>query len=132
MSEQATQDSPYIRLGREEGILRLVEHFYDIMDKIPEAKTIRAMHKADMAPMIDKLTVFLTGWMGGPERYNERFGRIIIPAVHEPYSIGSPERDAWVLCMHRALEAVEVQDDLIEMLIPSFTQMAEMCRTRED
>ncbi len=132
MRERAGPISPYIRLGKEEGILELVERFYDYMDKLPEAATIRAMHAADMAPMIDKLTVFLTGWMGGPERYRERFGRVIIPAAHEPYSIGSGERDAWVSCMRHTLQSVEAEDDLIEMLIPAFEQMAEMCRTRED
>lgn len=72
------------------------------MDSLPEARTIRAMHADDLAPMTEKLAVFLTGWMGGPDRYRERYGRVVIPAAHEPFPIGTAERDQWLLCMLRA------------------------------
>jgi hemoglobin len=90
------------------------------------------MHAADLSPMVDKLAVFLTGWMGGPERYRDRFGRVIIPVVHEPFSIGSEERDQWLRCMRCALESVQAGDELIEPLMPAFGQMASMCMTRSD
>lgn len=132
MHERAVQDSPYVRLGGEAGVRRLVERFYEFMDTLPEAGTIRAMHAADLSPMVDKLAVFLTGWMGGPERYSERFGRVIIPAAHQPFSIGSEERDQWLRCMRCALESVQAEHELIELLMPAFGQMANMCRTRSD
>ena len=102
------------------------------MEALPEARTIREMHAADLSPMTDKLTVFFTGWMGGPQRYRERFGRVIIPAAHDPFSIGSAERDQWLLCMRLALESIEAEADLAEALMDAFARMAEMCRTRED
>jgi hypothetical protein len=34
--------------------------------------------------------------------------------------------------MRRALESVEAEVDLIEVLMRAFTQMAEMCRTRHE
>ncbi len=132
MNENESQDTPYVRIGGEAEVQRLVVRFYEFMDELPEARTIRAMHAADISPMVDKLAVFLTGWMGGPQRYRERFGRVIIPVAHEPYSIGSEERDQWLLCMRCALEAVEAEEDLIEVLMPAFADMAEMCRTRPD
>jgi hemoglobin len=132
MTEASIPDSPYVRLGGEAGVQRLIARFYEYMDSLPEAETIRAMHAADLTPMAEKLTVFLTGWMGGPERYRERFGRVIIPAAHAAFSIGSEERDQWLLCMRRALESVRAEPDLIEMLMQRFEQMADMCRTRTD
>jgi hemoglobin len=132
MSESGSTATPYHRLGEEEGVRRLVVCFYDAMDALPEAKTIRDLHAEDLAPMVDKLAVFLTGWLGGPERYREQFGRIVIPAAHEPFSIGGAERDQWLLCMQHALVEVEADDDLIAMLMPSFAAMADMCRTRSD
>lgn len=125
-------ESPYEQIGREAGVLRLVERFYDLMSELPEARTIRAMHAEDLSPMVDKLTVFLTGWMGGPEHYRERFGPVVIPAAHDPYPIGPAERDAWVLCMMRALDDVGASEELIEMLRQPFWQMADMCRTQDD
>lgn len=132
MSEPVSTGSPFARLGGEAGVRELIERFYEVMDSSPEAKTIRDMHASDLSPMVDKLAVFLTGWMGGPDRYRERFGRVVIPAAHEPYAIGPSERDQWLLCMQRALEDVGAAQDLIDLLMPRFAQMAEMCRTRED
>ena len=129
MTSEAHPESPYVRLGREAGVHELVDRFYGLMSSLPEAKTIRAMHAEDLSPMVEKLSVFLVGWMGGPEDYRARFGRVIIPAAHEPYPIGSAEGDAWLSCMRRALEDVGAADDLIEMLMDAFTPMARMCQT---
>jgi hemoglobin len=120
--------SPYQRLGGTEAVVHLVEHFYQRMTTSPEATTIRAMHGDDLAPMVDKLSVFLIGWMGGPQNYRERFGRVIIPAVHERFAIGPDERDQWLLCMREALDEIGAEDDLVRMLMPAFHQMADMCR----
>jgi hemoglobin len=122
-------ESPYRRLGGDEGVARLVERFYENMATLPEAATIRAMHAGDLAPMVDKLSVFLVGWMGGPQHYTERFGRVIIPAAHQRFSIGPDERDQWLVCMRRALEDARTDEDLVELLMDAFYGMADMCRT---
>jgi hemoglobin len=121
--------SPWGRLGGDAGVMRLVERFYHHMDTLPEAAAIRAMHADDLAPMVEKLGVFLIGWMGGPQRYAERFGRVIIPAAHAPFAIGAAERDQWLLCMQRALDDERVPPDLERLLMDAFFRMAEMCRT---
>jgi hemoglobin len=122
-------ESPYHRLGGDAGVMRLVERFYHHMDTLPEAARIRAMHADDLTPMIDKLGVFLIGWMGGPENYRARFGRVIIPVAHEPFDIGADERDAWLLCMVTALAETEADEELAALLMDAFARMAEMCRT---
>jgi hemoglobin len=122
-------ESPYQRLGGDAGVMRLVERFYHHMDALPEAAPIRSLHADDLEPMIDKLGVFLIGWMGGPENYRERFGRVIIPAAHEAFDIGPDERDQWLLCMRAALAETDADDELSELLMDAFARMAEMCRT---
>jgi hemoglobin len=122
-------ESPYRRLGGDEGVARLVERFYENMATLPEAATIRAMHAGDLAPMVEKLSVFLVGWMGGPQHYTERFGRVIIPAAHQRFSIGPDERDQWLVCMRRALEDARADEDLVGLLMDAFYGMADMCRT---
>ena len=130
-ADSASQEteSPYRSLGGDEGVARLVECFYEHMATLPEAATIRAMHADDLAPMVDKLSVFLIGWMGGPQHYTERFGRVIIPAAHQRFSIGPDERDQWLVCMRRALEDARADEDLVELLMDAFYGMADMCRT---
>ena len=55
----------YDALGGDPVVRRLVDRFYEHMDTLPEAGTIRAMHPADLATSRDKLYWFLTGWQIG-------------------------------------------------------------------
>ncbi|MCA9575561.1 MAG: group II truncated hemoglobin [Polyangiales bacterium] len=122
--------TPYEQLG-DDGVRALVARFYDVMGARADATTIRAMHQGDLAEMTDKLATFLIGWMGGPQRYNERFGRVVIPAAHQRFDIGPSERDAWLACMRDAMEDSALTPDMRLRVMASFEKMADMCRTRE-
>jgi len=67
--------TPYQILG-EQGIRDLTSAFYDIMDILPEAADVRAMHAEDLGPMKEKLADYLTGWMGGPPLYADKHGTV--------------------------------------------------------
>jgi len=123
-------NSPYEQLG-DEGVRALVDRFYEAMDTRPDAAVIRAMHKQELALMSDKLATFLVGWMGGPQRYNERFGRVVIPVAHQRFDIGPAERDAWLACMQDAVDESALTPDMAKRVMDSFGKMAEMCRTRD-
>lgn len=101
-------DASLQAMGGEPGVARLVDAFYDLMETLPEARPIRAMHPPRLGLARDKLTAFLTAWLGGPRRYAERWGPIRIPAAHARFDIGPAERDQWLLCMDRAIEAQDV------------------------
>lgn len=96
-------DTSFKAAGEEAGIRKLVDDFYRFMDELPEAKVIREMHKTDLTSSRDKLTLFLCGWMGGPKLYHDKYGSINIPRDHSHLPIGEAERDAWLLCMERAI-----------------------------
>lgn len=96
-------DTSFQAAGGTDGIRKLVDDFYRFMDELPEAKIIRAMHKTDLTISRDKLTLFLSGWMGGPKSYSEKYGSINIPRDHSHLPIGEQERDAWLLCMEKAI-----------------------------
>ena len=98
-SAAAEEKSPYELLGGDEGVRKLTADFYGLMDTLPEAAPIRAMHKGDLSEMSDKLGTFLIGWLGGPQRYQERFGRVIIPLAHKPFS-DRAERTRPVAAVH--------------------------------
>jgi hemoglobin len=115
-----TPQTPYQILG-EDGIRQLTNAFYDIMDTLPEAAGLRAMHAKDLSPMKEKLAEYLTGWMGGPPRYADRYGTVCMTTPHEHYHIGPAERDQWLLCMDKALEQTGASKELMDMLkIPLF------------
>ena len=130
-SEAAEEMTPYELLGGDDGVRQLTADFYGLMDALPEAATIRAMHKGDLSEMTDKLGTFLIGWLGGPQRYQERFGRVIIPLAHKPFPIGPSERDQWLMCMQGAIDNTSLNDSMKARLMDSFGRMAEMCRTKD-
>jgi hemoglobin len=126
-----TVQTPYQMLG-EDGILKLTTVFYDIMDTLPEAAGIRAMHAEDLSGMKVKLAEYLTGWMGGPPVYSDKYGTVCMTSPHEPYHIGPQERDQWLLCMDKALEQTGASEELVEMLKIPIYRVADAVRNRED
>ena len=122
--------TPYQLLG-EQGIRELTDAFYDIMDTLPEAAGVRAMHARNLAPIKEKLADYLIGWMGGPPLYADKYGTVCMTTPHEPYHIGPEERDQWLLCMDRALAQTGASEDVVAMLkIPLF-RIADAVRNRE-
>jgi len=126
------QASHFELLGGETGVRRLVDRFYDRMDTAPEAATIRGMHPPDLGSSREKLSLFLVGWTGGPPLYVQRHGHPMLRARHLPFSIGVPERDAWVACMDFALDGHEMPEELREYLRLRFRGVADHMRNRAD
>ena len=125
-----TPQTPYQLLG-EDGIRQLTCTFYDIMDTLPEAASLRAMHAHDLTAMKEKLAEYLTGWMGGPPLYADKYGTVCMTSPHEHYHIGPAERDQWLLCMDKALEQTGASEELVDMLkIPMF-RIADAIRNKE-
>ena len=122
--------TPYQLLG-EQGIRELTSAFYDIMDSLPEAAGVRAMHASDLAAMKEKLAEYLIGWMGGPPLYADKYGTVCMTTPHEHYHIGPEERDQWLLCMDKALERIGASEDLIKMLSVPMFRIADAVRNRE-
>lgn len=122
--------SPYARMGGEQAVRRLVDRFYDLMDSLPEARGIRALHPADLSGSRDKLFKFLSGWLGGPALYIEEYGHPRLRMRHLPFPIAEAERDAWMSCMRQALAEMEMDDFLREQLIQSLSNTADHMRNR--
>ena len=98
-------DTSYQAAGGYQGLTDLVNRFYDYMDRLPEARTIRDMHPDNLNESKEKLTRFLCGWLGGPKYYQEKYGPIRLPMAHLHFNIGIEERDAWLQCMKTALSS---------------------------
>jgi len=127
--QQPPYETPYQALG-EEGIRELTSAFYDMMEALPEVSELRAMHAKDLTPMKEKLAEYLTGWMGGPPRYADKYGTVCMTTPHEPYAIGPKLRDQWLLCMDRALDTIEAEPALREMLKVPLYRIADAVRNR--
>ena len=121
-------DATYQAVGGAEGLLDLVNSFYDVMEVLPQAKEIREMHPDDLEVSRDKLYCFLSGWMGGPRLFSEKYGPIAIPRAHAHLVVNEAERDAWLACMHEALEKFDYPEDFKKYLMIQLRVPAERIR----
>lgn len=124
-------DSTLKAAGGEQGVKQLVDAFYHYMDTLPDAAQVRAMHSSDLTESKAKLTTFLVGWMGGPSRYAEMYGSINIPGAHRHLDIGLAEKDAWLLCMQKALDDQPYEETFKRYVMVQLSFPAEMCRNRK-
>ena len=122
--------TPFELMGGEDAVRRLVDRFYDVMDTEPEAAGIRALHPPTLESSREKLRLFLTGWLGGPQLYVERYGHPRLRARHLPFPIAEPERDAWVWCMDRALDEQAMPEELRVFLKERFRAVADHMRNQ--
>lgn len=120
----------YELLGGDAPLRTLVDRFYDLMDLEPAYTELRASHGSSLDEARDKLYWFLSGWLGGPSLYIERFGHPRLRARHLPFAIGIQERDQWVACMSQAMVEVQVPDELAQRLHHSFMQTADWMRNQ--
>lgn len=123
--------TPYHLLGGEEGVRRLATTFYDVMAELPQAAEIRHMHAENMDEIKQKLFEYLSGWMGGPRLYAEKYGTVCLTKPHQPYAINANHRDQWLLCMDEALERVGASEQVKAMLKEPMYGIADMIRNRD-
>ncbi|HEX5801476.1 MAG TPA: group II truncated hemoglobin [Azospira sp.] len=123
--------TPYEAIGGEAVVAALSDRFYALMDSAPQFAGIRAMHPAELGESRDKLFMFLSGWLGGPDLYVQNIGHPMLRRRHLPFAIGEAERDQWVACMMLAMEEVGIEPALRQRLLQSFFNTADFMRNRQ-
>lgn len=131
-SDAHESSSHFQQIGGEAGIRQLVDRFYDLMDTAPEAATVRALHASSLKQSREKLSLYLTGWTGGPQLYVERYGHPRLRARHMPFTIGARERDEWLWCMERALAEHQMPDELRAFLWQKLRELADFMRNQPE
>ncbi|MCG7981612.1 MAG: group II truncated hemoglobin [Candidatus Thiodiazotropha lotti] len=122
----------YERLGGEKTVRELVDRFYDLMDDQDELTELRQLHAKSLKVSREKLFMFLSGWLGGPSLYTNKYGHPRLRARHLPFSIGIEERDQWMRCMQTAMQQMSLDESLQEELLQAFSKTADFMRNRED
>ena len=131
VTESITPETPYEILG-EQGVKELANTFYEVMDELPLAAGIRAMHTENLDRIKEILATYLTGWMGGPPVYQKLKGTVCLNEPHERFKIGPKERDQWLECMDEALIRVNASEELKQMLKEPLQRIAEAVRNMDE
>ncbi len=115
------------QVGGQVVIDKLVDDFYSIMSTDPMAiDCFRAHRGRDLTSAAHKLKFFLSGWLGGPQLYVEKFGHPRLRMRHMPFTIGRKEAEQWLYCMYRALQFSIIDQATQEMMMEAFLPVANM------
>lgn len=124
-------NTPFAMLGGDAPLKRLVDAFYDHMEALPATHPLRSMHSTDLTPMREKLFEFLSGWLGGPDRYSQRPDAQCMGSAHARLDITTESADAWLECMNAAMTDVDASPEFRELVKPAFRRMATAMTKRE-
>lgn len=122
----------YQAIGGEETIRRLVRRFYELMDTLPQARHVRAVHPPSLARAEEKLYEYLTGYLGGPPLYTDKYGHPRLRSRHFIAAIGPRERDEWIVCFKQAMAETIDHPKLREIIWPPIEKLAFHMQNREE
>ena len=123
--------TPFELLGGEPKIRALVERFYDVMsDREPE---LARLHPCDPEGRVarvprDRFALFLIGWLGGPDDYQQKHGHPRLRMRHARTPVDEAMRDAWLRAMGKAMDARKVSGEVRGYLDARFAEVAEFLR----
>ncbi len=123
-------DRQFLMAGGIEGCMKLANDFYDVMQKLPEARRILHMHPTDLTESREKLGRFLCGYLNGPDLYEEKYGPIHLAPAHAHLAIGTAEKEAWLLCMRKALDMQDWPQEFRDFMFVRLQTPAERIRNR--
>lgn len=126
------QQTPYQLIGGEEATRRLANRFYDIMETAPEAAELYAIHPLPLDTIRQKFFEFLSGWLGGPGLFEQKYGHPRLRMRHMPFTVNPTLRDQWMFCMDQALLEVVADPVLRGGLSEALGQLASHMINRDD
>jgi hemoglobin len=129
----AASTSLYEALGGGERLRAVADRFVAEIEALPPEVPLRRLFAAaDMVVYRQRLFEFLSGWLGGPPLYTQRHGLPNLRERHRHLAIGNAERDLWMLCMRRALEAEVGAAGARARLDAAFWSMANSLRSGDE
>ncbi|MCW4384703.1 globin [Salinibacterium sp. SYSU T00001] len=105
-SGSAATGSFFEQIGGHETFEKLVRAFYDGVQGDP---VLWPMYPADdLEGAIQRLTMFLEQYWGGPGTYSEQRGHPRLRMRHAGFRVGPDARDRWLKHMRAALDTLEL------------------------
>jgi hemoglobin len=117
--------TPYDDVGGEPKLRELVKRFYVLMDTLPEAKACRDIHPPDLSGAEEKLFEYLSGWLGGPPLFTDKYGAPMLRRRHLTAPIGASEAEEWLLCFRQAWAEVIPEERLATAILPQIEALGQ-------
>ncbi|HEY5855615.1 MAG TPA: globin [Aldersonia sp.] len=119
-----TQQSYYEEVGGHSTFCQLIGRFYE---EVARDEILRPLYpEEDLGPAERRFRMFLEQYWGGPRTYSDERGHPRLRMRHMPFRIGPIERDAWLRCMHIAIDSIEpeILDDTHRKALVDYMEMA--------
>ncbi|MET3855768.1 group II truncated hemoglobin [Rhizobium sp. OAE497] len=121
----------YQAIGGDDTVKALSHRFYELMDTLPEARHVRAVHPPSLTGSEEKFYEYLTGYLGGPPLYTDKRGHPRLRSRHFVAEIGPVERDEWLLCFRQAMDETIANPKLREIIWPPIERLAFHMQNKE-
>jgi hemoglobin len=116
------------RIGGEPQVRLLVNHFYDLIETLPQGATIMAMHQRGhgLSHVRPEQFNFLCGFFGGRRYYHESHGHMNLREIHAHVEIRRQDAEDWLAVMDRAMVETGVAETEREGIMATFRRAALM------
>ena len=116
------------RIGGEPQVQQLVNHFYDLIETLPQGAAIMAMHQRGhgLSHVRPEQFNFLCGFFGGRRYYHERHGHMNLREIHAHVAITRQDAEDWLAVMDRAMGETGVADRERAEIMATFRRAALM------
>lgn len=115
-------------IGGEKGVEMLVEHFYDLIETLPQGASIMEMHGKGhgLAHVRQAQFEFLCGFFGGRRHYMERYGHMNLREIHAHVEIRTQDAEDWLWVMDKAMTDQAVPEPAKSQIMGTFRRAAMM------
>jgi hemoglobin len=111
----------YEKLG-DERLAKLINAFYEA---VFHSEVIGPLFKETEKEVIkDKQYCFLTQFLGGPPRYNEKYGNPKMRMRHLPHAIDENAKEEWLRLMKAAIQTLDWEEENKNALYNCFPNLA--------
>ncbi len=116
------------KIGGEDALRELVEHFYDLVESIPEGRQIMSLHLKHHGIAQTRIEQFnfLSGFMGGRKYYLEKHRHMNVKEIHAHIPIFEQDAEDWLSIMDRTLNDLDHTGSHIDRLRATLRRVALM------
>jgi hemoglobin len=114
------------KIGGEDKVHHLVDHFYDLIETLPQGRAIMEMHLKGhgLAHVRPAQFEFLCGFFGGRRYYHERHGHMNLREIHAHVEIRIEDAEDWLAVMDQAMQDTAVPGPERGQIMAAFRRAA--------